>query len=299
MLPGFRNAVFLIVFSSGNNENSLVRRREEAYHRERGGAISRCEKDERGVCTMKKLLKILLIVLLLAVLIICACGRNGYTYKNSKRYTAGNAVVNGKVKTIDISWIDGQVNIGLHDGDSVIVKETSGKKLDEEMQLHWYLKGGTLYIKYAESGFRSAKSLDKKLTVLLPQDLTLDKLIVNAVSAKTTVTDISADKLEIDTVSGGAKLQLRRVDSVDIDSVSGGVSIRADHAPERITVDAVSGGVTLRLPGAEGFTAKVDTVSGDVTGEGCTVNGKQYHAGDRACDVRVDTVSGNIHLCAE
>lgn len=39
MLPGFRNAVFLIVFSSGNNENSLVCRREQAYHRDRGGAI--------------------------------------------------------------------------------------------------------------------------------------------------------------------------------------------------------------------------------------------------------------------
>lgn len=248
---------------------------------------------------MKKLLKILLIVLLLAVLIICACGRNGYTYQNSRCYTAGNAEVTGKVSTIDISWIDGQVNIGLHDGDGVIVKETSGKKLDEEMQLHWYLKGGTLYIKYAESGFRSAKSLDKKLTVLLPQDLTLDKLIVNAVSAKTTVTDLSTDKLEIDTVSGGAKLQLHRVDSVEINSVSGAVSIRADRAPDRITVDAVSGSVTLRLPGDEGFEAAVDSVSGDVDGEGYTVKGKKYVAGDRACDVQVDTVSGDIHLYAE
>lgn len=248
---------------------------------------------------MKKLLKILLIVLLLAVLIICACGRNGYTYKNSRRYTAGNAEVTGKVKTIDISWIDGQVNIGLHDGDGVIVKETSGKTLDEEERLHWYLKGGTLYIKYAESGFRSTKSLDKKLTVLLPGDLALTKLIIDAVSAKTTVTDLSADKLEIDTVSGGAKLQLRRVDSVEINSVSGAVSIETDRAPERITVDTVSGGVTLRLPANEGFEAAVDSVSGDVDGEGYTVKGKKYVAGDRKCAVQVDTVSGDIHLYAE
>ena len=115
---------------------------------------------------MKKSTKILLTVILLLVLGSCACSVSGYTYKNSGRYTAGNATVTGKVKTIDISWIDGQVNIGQYDGDGVIVKETSGKNLEREERLHWYLKDGTLYIKYAGSGFRSAKSLDKKLTVL-------------------------------------------------------------------------------------------------------------------------------------
>lgn len=248
---------------------------------------------------MKKSTKILLTVILLVILGGCVRGVGGYTYKNSGRYTAGNTTVNGKVKTIDISWNDGQVNIGLHDGDGVIVKETSGKNLEREERLHWYLKDGTLYIKYAESGFRSTKSLDKKLTVLLPEDLALTRLTVDAVSAKTTVTDVAAGKLEIDTVSGGAKLQLRRADSVEINSVSGAVSIQTDDVPDRITVDTVSGGVTLRLPGDAGFEAAVDSVSGDIDGEGYTVKGKKYVAGDRKCTVQVDTVSGNIHLYAE
>lgn len=298
MRPGFRNVGFLIVFSSGNNENCLAPGRKRRYdvERSRENPAANGRKKER---MMKKPMVILLTVILLLVLVSCACSVSGYTYSDSKRYTAGNAEVTGKVRTIDINWIDGQVNIGLHDGDGVIVKETSGKDLDKEERLRWYLKDGTLYIKYAESGFRSAKSLDKKLTVLLPEDLTLTKLTIDAVSAKTTVTDITAGKLEINTVSGGAKLQLHRVDSEQINSVSGAVSIKADNAMDRITVDTVSGSVTLRLPGDEGFEAAVDTVSGDVDCEGCTVKGKQYVAGDRKCDVQVDTVSGNIHLYAE
>lgn len=248
---------------------------------------------------MKRSTKILLTVILLLVLGGCARGVGGYTYKNSGRYTAGNATVTGKVKTIDISWIDGQVNIGQHDGDGVIVKETSGKDLDKGERLHWYLKDGTLYIKYAKSGFRSTKSLDKKLTVLLPEDLALTKLAIDAVSAKTTVTDITADKLEINTVSGGVKLQLHQADSAEINSVSGSVSLQTDDALDRINVDTVSGGVMLRLPGDAGFEAAVDSVSGDVDGEGYTVKGKKYVAGDRKCDVQVNTVSGDIHLYAK
>ena len=54
---------------------------------------------------MKKSTKILLTVILLVILGGCVRGVGGYTYKNSGRYTVGNATVTGKVKTIDISWI--------------------------------------------------------------------------------------------------------------------------------------------------------------------------------------------------
>lgn len=245
----------------------------------------------------RKNILILLVLVLLVVLYGCREGVGKYTYGDSRRYTAGAGEIDGRVDAVDISWIDGSVRIACHNGDEVILREEADSRLSGDKELRWWLDGRTLRVKYAESGFRTSKGLDKELTVLLPEAL-LEELTVSVVSAEVEVEAVAADRLEIASVSGNVRADMRRASQVKADSVSGRVDMCFDMAPEVINVDSVSGDVTLALPRSSGFTAEVDSVSGSVRGDFPMENlGKgRYVGGNGECDIDVDTVSGSVRF---
>ena len=245
----------------------------------------------------RKNILILLVLVLLVVLYGCREGVGKYTYGDSRRYTAGAGEIDGRVDAVDISWIDGSVRIACHNGDEVILREEADSRLSGAKELRWWLDGRTLRVKYAESGFRTSKGLDKELTVLLPEVL-LEELTVSVVSAEVDVEDVAADRVEFTSVSGHVQADLRRASQVKADSVSGRVNLCFGSAPEAIDVDSVSGDVTLALPRSSGFTAGVDSVSGSVRGDFPMENlGKgRYVGGNGECDIDVDTVSGSVRF---
>lgn len=253
---------------------------------------------------MKKSTRIVLVILLCLLLIaISVRGNfsiNGYTYDNAGRYTAGDAEITAKVEAIDLSWIAGKVTIARHDGESILLSESASRKLKTAEQLHWLLEGDTLYVKYVRSGARTSNSLDKELTLLLPGDMPLDSMQLAVVSADIRAELPPADALTVQSVSGAAEVALSKTATARITTVSGDVLLRCAAAPDSIDLESVSGNAAIHLPEDAGFEADLDSVSGKVSGsllEGREGKGP-FTAGDGACRIRMDSVSGDLRLDA-
>lgn len=244
---------------------------------------------------MKKPTVILLLIAL--CLLLSCCSVNAYHYSDSRRYTAGAAEVSGRIENIDVSWIDGSVTIAYHSGNDVCLRETSDRRLDRDDELHWWLDGDTLYIKYAESGFRLGVNLNKNLTVLLPEGMKLDTLKINGVSADVEADEIVAETVDVNTVSGDVQMDVVRVQNMTVNTVSGNTTLRFDREAEALDVNTVSGNVELVLPENADVTVKVNTVSGNVAGElPVARDGKDYTFGNGRYDIGVGTVSGNVRV---
>ena len=272
----------------------------------------------------KKTFLIVLVVAICLLAIFSGIGKKGdsfslfggYTYENAGRYNAGAASIDEDVTKVDISWIEGRVEVEYHDGDEIVLQEKASGKLTRKAELRWLVDDDTLYVKYASSGFRGSSNLNKQLTVLLPNRIDLDKVTVNAVSAgisvealdaetvlfdtvsgSVTAGKINADDVKINTVSGSVKMDEARVDAVEVNTTSGSVVLAFENTPDSIKTGTVSGKVTLRLPEDAGFTAKLDSVSGSVK---CSFpaeqDGKKYVCGNGECEINADSVSGSLVL---
>lgn len=225
---------------------------------------------------MKKTIAIVLMIVLCVLL--CGCSINQYTYENARRYTAGEGTVNGRVKKIEIGWVDGSITIDHHNEDSIRLSESSTKHLSEKNQLHWWLDGNTLRVHYAASGINLDQIKDKHLTVLLPKGTVPDRLTINSVSAHVKAENIAADVLECNSVSGDAQLSL-------------------NHMPKKININSVSGNVRIAMPEDAGYTLELTSVSGTVNN---TLQarrlGNTYIGGNGECAITMNTVSGDVYL---
>lgn len=247
----------------------------------------------------------LLLMLTALCLLLSSCTSLGYVYPDGDEYTAGGGRITERVEEIDINWLDGSVIVSYHDGDAIILREESDKQLDSDKELHWRLEGEKLQVKYAASGFRALPSLNKQLTVLLPESLRLDEAKISVASAQVEADGLQADEIHIQSASGQVALrQAGYTEEIKVETASGGVAVAVEDArqmkittasgqvvvdarklkeakaatasgtvvlqfagePDQISADSVSGNVTIRLPEKVGFTAEVDSVSGRVGG---------------------------------
>lgn len=276
------------------------------------------------------------LVLLLIIVCVCAvgCSSIGYVYTDARHYTAGDARISGRVDELDINWIDGAVFIEYYNGSDIRLSETSTRDLKKDQQLHWYLDGKTLRVQYAASAVAIGNSLNKELTVLIPNDLRLDDAHIAVASAMVEADGLNAEKIKIDsasgqvalrqlgeaeeinvnTASGAAAVAVENaellkvnsasgamivdalyVDEVKIATASGNATLQLANAADRIKVDSVSGAVRLILPDSMGFTADVDSLSGRVGGSlRLDRDDGDYVYGNGRCKIEVDTVSGNV-----
>lgn len=74
-------------------------------------------------------------------------------------------------------------------------------------------------------------------------------------------------ELSADTTSGSLTLD-GAFETIDFDTTSGALHLTTSILPRDISCDTVSGGVTLTLPENGGFSATLDSVSGDLTVDG-------------------------------
>lgn len=252
---------------------------------------------------MKKSLLVIAIIAL--ALLLCSCGTIGYTYINGNRYTAGETTIRDRVDELDINWLEGSVTVEYHDGSRIEVTETSGRSLSSDKQLHWYLEGRTLHVRYAKAGVRMLNGLSKHLTIKLPRELELDKVKIAVASAEVAADGINAEdihiqsasgrvalrqtgsaesikvetasgavaiavadteRLKVNSASGEVVVDAYTMDELGIDTASGKITVQLATAADRIDVNSVSGNVTLYWPEGEGFTADVDSLSGRVGG---------------------------------
>jgi len=122
-------------------------------------------------------------------------------------------------------------------------------------------------------------------------ELKLSSTSGRLVCERCTVQDLSLNNVSGNIRAGGA------FKSVIADTVSGEVRIVSTIVPEKIAGDSVSGDMTILLPEDAGFTAKLDSVSGELSCEfPGTLSDKKIVCGNGSASYRFDSVSGSIRI---
>lgn len=129
------------------------------------------------------------------------------------------------------------------------------------------------------------------------RDSSFSALNVESVSGSITVSDCTGESINVGNVSGGSDVD-GTFNRFELNSVSGSINATVAAAANGVRADTVSGNITLRLNGISGFTAHVDTVSGQFSSGGLPVsiqNG-EYVYGDGSVEFNLETVSGSINV---
>ena len=238
---------------------------------------------------MKKstILTIALIVVL-AALAACAyflfgSSVGGITYADAEKYTVGGTTIASPVEDLIIDWTEGAVNIEYHEGDGIIVSEKADKELSEDNQLRWWLDGKTLRIRYAKAGIRLSFSLNKQLTVSLPDSLALQIADIGSTSGRLNIPYLTADEVRLASTSGD-------IDAVTVaknltaSSTSGNMNICQDDDIETVKLDSTSGSIFCALGNVNSVNAR------------STSGGIQLTSWGEAGDADLRSTSGKIHV---
>lgn len=243
----------------------------------------------------------------------------GYTYDEASLYTAGNGSADpASVRAIEIDWLDGSVTIKSYEGDLLQFSDNSPYPSDDNL-LHYYLDGDTLKIRFCKSHtFRLSAPEPKDLEVLVPEAYieSFDEISIDTASASVFVNDLQVEDLEISTVSGGITVDgaadYVAVDTtsgnialsgtfteIETDTVSGALTAICTVCPQSFAGDSSSGAFQVTLPADSSFTLEYESTSGALVSDfAWEEDGGIYTvaAGDGACKLSFDTVSGDLHL---
>ncbi|MCM1514352.1 MAG: DUF4097 domain-containing protein [Anaeroplasma bactoclasticum] len=119
---------------------------------------------------------------------------------------------------------------------------------------------------------------------------------IDTVSGSVSLKETTANQLEIDFVSSRIDIS-GAISRMKIDGVSGNLYLTMQQAPQEINCDTVSGDVELIIPDNNGFTAKLDSVSGEINSNFSTsYSQKQLIYKDGGNTYRFDSVSGDVTI---
>ncbi|MBQ2202176.1 MAG: DUF4097 family beta strand repeat protein [Clostridia bacterium] len=253
---------------------------------------------------MKRITALLLTLIMMLSLFGCiriSCSAP-IRYSNADRYTAGDFTYDeSKVKKVEIEWIAGSVKLRNAKG-TLSVSETCDKELSEELQMHWWIDGTTLKIKYCKSGEKlSLFDIDKKdLTVELPAFADLEIEIASGYVQAEHMLDLG--KLKLETASGGADFQFLSAKEVKVDSASGGLNFGQVSVSGEFEINTASGGLAVNDITANEIdvnSASGDISLGKITAEKVDIDNASgfvvlwLHS---ANEVRIDSTSGGIRI---
>lgn len=229
----------------------------------------------------------------LAVSVLSGCSVNislgidssltGEKYPDSEKYrTGGFTYTADGIKSVEVYWRSGEVEITESECPELSVRE-SGGELSDDTAMHHLLDSGVLKIRFCASGAKiRINSADKRLRLEVPKGIDI--------SVHTTSAPVMADSLEqknvlISAHSGNTELGSVTAESVDLSSSSG--SIRADGiSAQSLRCAASSGDIKLGNVSAE--TVVCRTTSGSVGIDSITAE-----------TAEIETSSGDVKLTLE
>ncbi len=256
-------------------------------------------------------------------------------YEQEDAYHVGVETVTEPVDELELYWSSGKIIITTHAGSDIRMTETGYRS--ERQQLRWRVKDGKLIIREQASGL-SWSLPGKTLELSLPEGdydelsidtasaavsisgaLRLGKLDVDAASGSLSVAGITMETLSYDSASGDCTLDDCTVtefdmdtasgkatltgsfEDVSFDAASGNLELHTDVTPREISVDGVSSRVRLYLPADAEFSAKLDSVSGDLVVEDFvgSYRGDEFSCGSGARQYQFTTVSGDVEIRKE
>lgn len=187
---------------------------------------------------------------------------NGFTFigidAGSFNYENRHVISVDEVENVNIDWISGRVNVGIHDGEDIIVTEFSRRELRERDRLSYNISNNTLTVEFNQGRGGRINSLSKQLEVLIPRSL--QKVI-----------DENFDhSLDIVTVSGRVNLdELILFDSINVRTTSGRIEL-ANIEANNIRLQTTSGRVEMTGVISDDISAQ--TTSGRISALRVTAN---------------------------
>lgn len=119
---------------------------------------------------------------------------------------------------------------------------------------------------------------------------------IDSVSGALNFEKVETNQLEVDTVSSKINIS-GKINHIELDSVSSDVDLMMYEAPETIHCDTVSGMVRLILPENEGFSAVLDSVSGNISSNfEVTYTKKQIVYKNARFIYKFNSVSGDVSI---
>ncbi|SEL03046.1 Putative adhesin [Ruminococcus sp. YRD2003] len=234
----------------------------------------------------------------------CVLSYNASVYDHADSYSAGDFETTTAITALDIDWSAGNVDVSYHDKDTVTVTETCNVELKEAQQVHTWLDGSTLHIRYCKSGTNfSLDNAEKKLEVKLPKNTELKDLRYDGSSAGSHFDGIYAENFSIDTSSGAAQLDSCSADIFDIDSSSGNIYFTQTGESDKITIDTSSGNINLEAEkvgevstNCSSGKAELDVKSAEKISTDSSSGDVKLRLGAMPSETIMDASSGDITL---
>lgn len=226
--------------------------------------------------------------------VLCLTGCSGgffsffsYTYENGDKYTAGDREISEKITSINIDYVAGNVTFTGSDTDKITIKENANKDLKKELQVHTWVDGSTLYVRYCASTKRiSFYKIQKELEITVPGAQDLSELVVKVSSGDMEFDGFKTNKLDVRSSSGDITFSCSAKEAT-IKASSGDILFEGDGDAKSFDINSSSGNVRINQNGNL-ESVKIHSSSGNVDATFGSVS---------ACDIK--TSSGNTSLEAE
>ena len=229
-----------------------------------------------------------------------------YQYENGDKYTVGDREIDDTITKINIDYLAGDVKVRGTDTDIIKVDETANTDIDADHQVHTWVDGDTLYVRYCVSTKSiNFSKIEKSLEITIPEAQELDDFVIEVssgcidldgfttdkmysyASSGNMDIDCSATDIEVKSSSGNVSLTQRgNSDSVKVKASSGTVAINHDGDCKSFDIDSSSGKVEVYQTGNVSY-AKIHSSSGGVKAEMGTVD-----------DLSIEVSSGPLVLDA-
>ncbi|MCR5384483.1 MAG: DUF4097 domain-containing protein [Saccharofermentans sp.] len=187
-----------------------------------------------------------------------------YKYDNADKYEAGDREINDTITKLNIDYLSGNVKVMGTDEDSVSVRETINKSVDEDHKVHTWVDGDTLYVRYcASKDMISFNGIEKSLEITLPGDQELDDFIIDVSSGEIDLNGFTTNKLNAHASSGNTKIDCSAKDA-EVKVSSGNISLTQTGNSDSVKVKASSGNIVINHEG-NSSSFDIDSSSGKIT----------------------------------
>lgn len=260
----------------------------------------------------------------------------GYSYPNSSKYKVGNFTLEEEINQLEINWMAGSVTVEVTEENQVYAEETEVSDDDRKMR-YLVENGKLIIQYQKAKFFSFGNwSKSKDLTVYIPRNMAsnMNRIDIETVSADIDISGFESKEMDFETVSGqvdikdlitktldmegvsgdikgtGIQANILNVEVVsgsthmegvfekaELEAVSGDLKLGCDSFIQEVNAETVSGDITLYIPKDNGFSAELDSVSGDLNTE-FSVNGKGDTKvyGDGNAEFDFETVSGDVWI---
>ena len=230
-----------------------------------------------------------------------------YKYDNGEKYEAGDREIEDKVTKINIDYLSGDVTVKGADTDIVSVKEKTNKDIDQEHQVHTWVDGDTLYVRYcASTDMINFSGIEKSLEITIPGEQELDDFIIDVSSGEIDLNGFTTDSLNSHASSGDTKIDCS-AKSIEVKSSSGDIILTQTGNSDSVKIKASSGDIFFNHEG-DSSSIDIDSSSGkiNITQTG-TLDNVKIHSSSGGVNatfgtvniLKVDVSSGPIVIDAD